>query len=148
MAAGPTSAVQTDDLVADDVQGLVPTDGLVAGDTAVLDVALAFGVEVHALERGEDPLGRVDHGFLRHRVRRQGGPAWGLELAAAGLDGPAVGIGVVQVDGDHADDLAVLHIDEHGPPGRAVGESLDFSHIVRPPLALRVCTRYAITLTY
>ena len=72
-------AVQTDDLVADDVERLVPADRLVSGDTAILDVALALGVEVHPLERREDPLGRIDHGLLRHRMRRQGRAPGGLK---------------------------------------------------------------------
>jgi len=69
-----------DHFIADDVQGFVPGDGLVSGDAAVLEVAVAFGIEVHPFERSEDPFGRVDHGLLSHGVRGERGPTRGLEL--------------------------------------------------------------------
>ena len=80
MAAGPSSRWQPDYLAGDDVQGLVPADGLVAGDAAVLGVAPAgpggaggpAGVEVHPLERGEDALGRVDGATGGRRCRATG----------------------------------------------------------------------------
>ncbi len=117
-----------DHLVADDVQGFVPRDGLVSRDTPVLDVTVALWVEIHTLERREDPLGRVDHGFLRHRVRRKRGPTPRLEFPPSSLDRPALRVVLVQVDGRHADDPAVLHVHEDRTARGAVCQSFDFCH--------------------
>ena len=126
--AGADLAVTALDLVGDDVEGFVPADGLVAGHAAVLDVARALGVEVDALERREDALGRVDHRALRLGVRRQGGLARRGERAAARLDRPVALVFVVELDGGETDDPAVLHVDEDRATRRAVGQSFDFSH--------------------
>ena len=58
--AGPVLALHALDLAGHQVERLVPADALVAGDAAVLRVALAVRVEVHPLHRVEQPVGRVD----------------------------------------------------------------------------------------
>ncbi len=89
--------VDADDLVGHHVERLVPADGLVAGDAAVLDVAVALGIEVHPLERREDALGRVDGGPVGHRPGRRRGLAGRRERPAPGLDGPRRSVAVVEV---------------------------------------------------
>ena len=55
------------------------------------------------------------------------------ESTAPGLDAPRGGVGVVELDGRHADDLAVFDIDEDGSAVRAVGEPLHyFSKTMEP----------------
>ena len=79
------------DLGRHDVEGLVPGDGLVARGAPVPGVTAAGsrgaegagGVEVDALERGEDPLGRVDQGAVGDSVGRVGGLAGRAEGAAS-----------------------------------------------------------------
>ena len=87
------------------------------------------GVEVHALERGEDPLGRVDQWSGAPSV--QGDTVvlrGGVNVAAPRLDGPRRRVGLVELDGRHAEDLAVLDVDEHRAPGGAVRKALDVTH--------------------
>ena len=72
---GAGLALHAVDLADHDVGGLVPGDRLVAGDAAVLDVALAVGVEVHALHRRLDALVGVDHGLEAGGVDRVRGLA-------------------------------------------------------------------------
>ncbi len=126
--AGADLTMAALDLVGDDVERSLPADGLVARDPAVADVARALVVEVDALERREDALGRVDHGTLRLRVRRQGGAARRREAATPRLDDPVALVVVVKVDREHADDAPVLHVDEERSPCRAVGQSYDVPH--------------------
>ncbi len=125
--AGAVFALHPLDLTGDDVQRLVPADAFVAGDTTVLDVALAFGVEVHAFHRILDPVRRVDHRLPVHGVGRQHPLARGCELPAPRLDRPCPGIIRIERDRRRAQDFAVPNIDEqrtaigHGAkPRRAV----------------------------
>ena len=116
------------DLVGDDVERLVPRDRLVARDAAVVRVARAAVIEVDPFEGRHDAARRVDQRALHLGVRRQGRLARRGERAAARHDRPVALVVGVELDGGHADDAAVLHVDEHGTARRAVGQSLDFSH--------------------
>ena len=139
--AGTVLALDPLDLGGHDVERFVPGDGLVAGDTAVLWIAAAGaggagsagGVEVDALERGEDALGRVDQRPVADGVGRAGGLARRGEGPAPRLDGPRSGVGVVELDGGHADDPAVLHIHKQRASVGAGRESLDLSWCHRHP---------------
>ena len=124
------------DLADHDVGGLVPRDRLVAGDAAVLGIALAVGVEVHALQRRLDAPVGVDHGLEAGRVDRVRRLARRRERLAPGLDLPRRRIdGVVEVHGGDADDLAVLHIDEDRAPGRRIRQADYLSHVASPSLS-------------
>ncbi len=131
--------VDADDLLGHQVEGLVPADGLVPGDAAVLDVALALGIEIHPFERREDALRRVDGGAVGHRPGRRRGLAGRGERPAPSIDGPRRSVAVVEIQGQDPQDLAVLDIDEHRSPGGAVGVSLHFSHTDVPPWSSAVC---------
>ena len=120
------------DLLGHDVGGLFPGDALVAGFAAVLRVALAVGVEVHALHGVLDALVRVDAPALRVDVRGERGLLPGRVLLAAGLDGPRLEVGRVDDQGPHPHDLAVLDIDRHRSAVREVRVHL-FSHQTSPP---------------
>ncbi len=125
----PPLPLEADHLAGDDVQGLVPADGLVAGHPAVLGVPLAVGVEVHPLERGEDALRRVDGRPVGDGEGRQGGPARRRELAPPRLDGPRRPVAVVQLERDDAEDPAVLHVHVHRPAGGEIREPNDLLHL-------------------
>ena len=128
---GAGLALHAVDLADHDVGGLVPGDGLVAGDAAVLDVALAVRVEVDALHRRLDALVGVDHGLEAGGVDRVRRLARRLEGLAARLDLPRRCVdGVVEVHRRDADDLAVLDVDEDRSPGRRVRQSDYLSHVV------------------
>ncbi len=111
------------DLGRDDVQRLVPRDALVARDAAHVLVARAVRVEIDALHRVEQPVGRIDQRLPGQRMARHQPLARRGEVAAARMDGPGRGVGVVELDGSRAYDLAVLDVDEDRPAIRAVGEA-------------------------
>ncbi len=113
--ARPVLALHALDLGSDDVERLVPGDALVAGDSAVLRVALAVRIEVDALHRIEAAVGRVDDRLEVLAVGRERGLARRRVALAARLDGPGLGVAVVELDRREAQDLAVLDVDEHGP---------------------------------
>ena len=113
--AGAVVALQPLDLAGDEVERLVPGDAHVARLAAVLRIALAVRIEVDALHRIEQPVGRIDDRLGVLAVRRQRGLARRRELEAARLDRPRRRIVVVEVDRRHADDLAVLDVDEDRP---------------------------------
>ena len=119
----PVLALEADHLLGHDVEGLVPADGLVAGLAALVDVAVTLGIEVHALERREDPLGRVDGGLVRHRPGGEGRSAGGREVAAPCLDGPRGTVALVQLEGDDTDDLAVFDVYMNRTTRGQVGQS-------------------------
>ena len=100
------------DLGRDDVERLVPADALVTGDAAVLRVALAVRVEVDALHRVQDPVGRIDGRLDGLAVRGERSPARRRELLAFRFDRPRLRVVVVEIDRRHANDLAVLDVDE------------------------------------
>ncbi len=101
-------------LAGDDVQGLVPGDALVLAHAAVLRVALAVGVEIHAHHRVADTGGGVDAFLVGDAVRRDQGLHAGLERAATHLELPGVEIRLlvlpVVMHRADADDLAVLDV--------------------------------------
>ncbi len=139
--AGPVLPFDPFDLGRDDVERVVPGDGLVAGDTAVLRVAAAgaggagsaVGIEVHALERRQDALGRVDQRPVPDGVGRAGGLARRGEGPAPRLDAPRRSIRVVELDGGHAEDPAVLHVHEQRAPVGTGGQPLDSPRCLRHP---------------
>src|SRR5262245_23308832 len=108
-------ALEPLDLAADEVERLVPGDADVTGLAAVLWIALAVGVEVHPLHRLEQPVRRIDDRLGVLPVRRQRRLARRREIEAARADGPGRPVVLAEVDRRHADDLAVLDIDEHRP---------------------------------
>ena len=115
-------------LADDDVERLVPGDALVLALAAVLRVALAVGVEVHALHRVADAGRRVDALLVGDAVRRDQGLHAGLERAAAHLELPGVQIRLlvlpVVVHRADADDLAVLDV-HHRRVGPVLGHTAE-----------------------
>ena len=109
------------DLVRDDVERFVPADALVARDAAILRIPLAVRIEVDPLHRIQDPVGRVDGRLDGLTVRGERRPARRRELLAFRLDGPRLWVAVVEFDRRHANDLAVLDVDEQRSAVRHVG---------------------------
>ena len=103
------------DLGGDERDRLFPGDAHIAGLAAVLRIALAVRIEVDALHRVEQPVGRIDDRFGVLPMRRQRGLGRRREVHAARRDGPGLRIVVVEIDRRHAHDLAVLDVDEHRP---------------------------------
>ena len=75
-------------------------------------IALPVGVEVDALHRIEQPIGRIDDRLGVLSVRRQRGLARRRQLQTARFDGPRSPVAVGEIDRRHPDDLAVPDIDE------------------------------------
>ena len=79
MAAGDRARavhrLLTLDLVRDDIERFVPADPLVAGYAAILGIAFAVRIEIHALHRVEQSIGRVDNRLDVLPVRRERGLA-------------------------------------------------------------------------
>ncbi len=103
------------DLVGDELDRLVPRDAHVTRLAAVLWIALAVRIVIDALHRVEQAIRRIDDGFRILPVRRQRGLARRRQLHALGLDGPRRAVFLGQVDRRHADDFAVLDVDEDRP---------------------------------
>ena len=99
----------------DQLQRLFPGDADIAGLAAILGVALAIGIKIHALHGIERAVGRIDDGLGVLPVGRERGLARRRQLHALGRDAPGLGIGLVEIDQGGADDLAILHIDEERP---------------------------------
>ena len=78
------------DLVRDDVERFVPADALVTRDAAVLRVALAVRIEVDALHRIQDPVGRIDGRLDGLAVRGERRLARRRELLAFRFDASTV----------------------------------------------------------
>ena len=114
-AAGAVFGLLPLDLVGDDGDRLVPGDAHVAGLAAVLRIALAVRIEVDALHRIEQPVGRIDDRLGVLAVRRERGLARRRELQAPRLDGERGAVVFGEIDRRHAHDLAVLDVDEHRP---------------------------------
>ena len=113
--ARTVGALEPLDLACDKVERLLPGDAHIAGLAAVADVALAVRIEVDALHRMQQTVGRVDDRFGVLPVRRERRLARRRELEAARLDRPWRRVIVGEIDRGHADDLAVLDVDEHRP---------------------------------
>ena len=115
--AGAVFALLPLDLVGDDLDRLVPGDAHVAGLAAVLRIALAVRIEVDALHRVEQAVGRIDDRFGVLAVRRKRGLARRRELLPLGLDGPRGAVFLGEIDRRQAHDLAVpsCHVDEDRP---------------------------------
>ena len=103
------------DLGGDEVACLVPRDAHVLRRAAVLGVALAVRVPVHALERVRDAVRRVGARLVRHRERRRVALHARLQHVPACLDLPRVQllgrvelVVVQRADARHA---PVLHVD-------------------------------------
>ena len=111
-AAGTVFALLPFDLVGDELDRLLPGDADITRLAAVLRIALAVGVEVDPLHRIEQAVGRIDDGLRILTVRRKSRLARRRELHALRLDGPGRAILFREVDRRHADDLAVLDVDE------------------------------------
>ena len=94
------------DLRRDDVGGLVPADTLELGLAAVLRVALAVGIPVHALEREGDAVGRIGAGLVDLHAR--------LEGVVLRVDRPVVqilfGVMLVVVHRTHTNNFAVFRV--------------------------------------
>ena len=63
--AGPMVAPRTHDLARDDVQRLVPTDPLIAGDATILRITFAIGIEIHAFQGVKNAVIGIANGFQR-----------------------------------------------------------------------------------
>ena len=113
--AGAVFALLPLDLVGDELDRLVPGDAHVAGLAAVLRIALAVRIEVDALHRIEQPVRRIDDRLGVLAVRRQRGLARRRELHAPASMVHEAPSSSVEIDRRHADDLAVLDVDEHRP---------------------------------
>ncbi len=113
--AGTMLALLAPDLVGDDLDRFVPRDAHVAGLAAVLRIALAVRIEVDPLHRIKQAVRGVDDRLGVLPVRRQRCLARRRELHALGLDGPGRAVVVGEIDRRHADDLAVLDVDEDRP---------------------------------
>jgi hypothetical protein len=116
------------DLVRDDVERFIPADALVTRDAAVLRIALAVRIEIDALHRIEDPVGRVDRRFDGLAVRGERRLTRRRELLPFRLDRPRLRIVVVELDRRHADDLAVLDVDEQ----RSAVRHVDVARLALP----------------
>jgi hypothetical protein len=106
-------ALQPDHLLGHHVERGVPADGLVPGLATLVDVAIALGVEVDALERRQDALGGVDSGLVRYRPRRECRASRRGELAASRFDAPGRPVTVVELERNDTNDLAILYIHMH-----------------------------------
>ena len=53
----PQFTVDAGDFVGNDVQGFIPTDGLVVRDAAVLNVAFPFGIKIDPFQWRKNSLG-------------------------------------------------------------------------------------------
>ncbi len=113
--AGPVVALATLDLAGDQIERLVPRDTHIAGLAAVARIAVSIGVEVDALHRIEQPIGRIDDRLGVLAVRRQRGFARRREIQAARMNRPRRWVAVVELDRRHAHDLVVLDGDEDRP---------------------------------
>ena len=122
-------ALEADHLVGDHVQGFVPAYRLVSGHAAFVDVALALGIEVDPLERGEDSFGRVDGGLVSDGPRRKGGLSGRGELATPGLDRPRGPVAGVEFEGDDAQDLSILNVNVNRATGCEVRQPTYFRHL-------------------
>ena len=126
----------TGDLARHEIKGLVPRDALVLVLAAQLRMPLPAGVEVLALQRVLDAV-RVDARALGHLVALQGGLARRGELAAARLDGPGRSVVLIEDDGPHPLDDAVLDVHPHRSADRALGEDLLLTHMTTTSRASR-----------
>lgn len=113
------------DLRRDDVGRLIPADALVLADAAVLGVALAVRVPVHALQRVGNAVLGIDAVLVGQLQRRDGGLRAALELLAARVKRPRVEVvdlvGVKHAQGPDAGDLAVDDVDGTGVGSAAEG---------------------------
>ena len=102
------------DLRRDDVGGLVPADTLELGLAAVLRVALAVGIPVHALEREGDAVGRIGAGLVDEGERGVQRLHARLEGVALRVDRPVVqilfGVMLVVVHRTHTNNFAVFRV--------------------------------------
>ncbi len=108
------------DLAGHEVERLLPGDARITGLAAVLRIARAVRIEIDALHRVEQPVGRIDHRLAVLTVRRQRGLARRRQLQAARLDRPGRAVVLAEIDRRGADDLAVLDEDEQRPAVRHV----------------------------
>ena len=121
------------DLGCDQVERLIPADAHIARNAAVLQVALALGVEIDAFHRMQQPMRRIDRRFRAQRVRRDAGLARRREALAARLDRPGRRVALAEFDRRQAHDLVVLDINEKRP---AVGVADETPGAVRHPGAV------------
>jgi hypothetical protein len=109
------------DLTGYDVQGFIPTDGLVARFPALVDVALAARVEVYSLEGSQDAFGGVDRRLVGHSPGRKSRlPRW-CEGPTPGLNGPRRSVALVEFERKDAQDLAVPNVDLNRSTGGEIG---------------------------
>jgi hypothetical protein len=113
--ARPVRELLALDFIGDDGERLVPRDRHIAGEAAILRIALAGRVEIDALQGMQHAVRRIDRRFPVERVRRDRRLARRREALPARLDGPGGAVRLLEIDGRDADDLAVLHIDEDRP---------------------------------
>src|SRR5262249_61156999 len=113
--AGAMLALLALDLVGDELDRLFPRDAHVARLAAVLRIALSVRIEIDPLHWIKQPIGRVDDRLGVLSVWRQRSLARRRELYAFGLDSPRCAVVIGEVDRGHADDLAILDVDEHRP---------------------------------
>ena len=120
----PVLALHALNLAGNHVQRLIPGDTFISRDTAVLRIAFAFRVEVHALHGIKQPIRRVHHGFPSERVAADRGLSRWREALAPGLNRPRLRVFVIEIDGGNPEDLVVFHIDEYRPAIRIAGKAL------------------------
>ena len=126
---GPVGLVHALDLAGDERARLVPADAHVAARAAVLRVALALRVPVHALHRVGDAVLRVHALLVAQRQRRDERLEARLEGLSAGLELPGVQVlgRVVLVEAQRADAqyLVVLLVDVDRARVRADAEAVE-----------------------
>ena len=108
------------DLAGDQVERLRPRDADIFRLATVLRIALAVRVEVDALHRVEQTVGRIDRRPAGLPVRGERGLARRREIHSMRMNRPRLRIGFVEVDRRRADNLAVLDGDEERPAVRHV----------------------------
>ena len=100
------------DFRSDDIERLVPTDPDIAGNAAILAIALAVGIEVDALHRIEQAIRRIYCRLLANRMRGHRRLTWRRPALAARLDGPGGRVGVIKFYRRQPDYLAVFDMHE------------------------------------
>ena len=113
--AGSVRRLESLDLAGDEVERLLPGDAHITRLAAVLRVALALRIEIDALHRVKQPIGRIDDRLRILTMGRKRRLPGRRKLEPARLDGPRRRIVVAEIDRRHANDLAVLDVDEDRP---------------------------------
>ena len=142
-AQRPVFLVNSLDLVGDERRRLIPGDADILALAPVLRIALALGVPVHALERVQDAVGRIDALLVGDLIGRkqtfQGRAVLHAVFVKFVLPQFFFGVPLRVMMGTDPDDLSILHVDRGDLPPlgkRALRESLQNSLVFDPKIAL------------